>query len=416
MAGLIRLGSAQGTILVQFPDASPRVVWLDNPARKYEGTRVKTQKSSLELPYPSPQLGDRLLVLNEKSGNVAIRLVQKLTPGGRAAAGDRTPPATWTLTPADDVAVAQVEIALSQGGKPVSAANIRVKDRQREQSVLLTPSDQGRVRFEIVAMGPIRVAVDYKTLEGDSKSTEQTFELERERTEVTPRFEVALSDSVATLGSSTPQPPSGGSASGSQGGEPVKTSTSSAPPASSPMQIVLVLAGLVLGAGLIIGGLALARRNPQQLEDALRRAGVKIPDPGEADPPAGPVTPAPMQPAPMQPIVLPDADPAAPQPAATMGPVTPNQPRLVLPGGGVLNLTEGTHLVGREPGLALSLPDESTLSRRHAEVVRAGNEVRLRDLGSTNGTFVNGVPLQGEVQLKSGDAVQFGAVQTRFEG
>ena len=55
-----------------------------------------------------------------------------------------------------------------------------------------------------------------------------------------------------------------------------------------------------------------------------------------------------------------------------------------------------------------------SLSRRHAKIALAGGVVTLREeVGTTNGTFVNGVRLKtGEsVALKVGDKLQFGSVE-----
>jgi pSer/pThr/pTyr-binding forkhead associated (FHA) protein len=71
--------------------------------------------------------------------------------------------------------------------------------------------------------------------------------------------------------------------------------------------------------------------------------------------------------------------------------------------------------VGREAGNALSLVTESTVSRRHATLVRSGASVAIRDEGSSNGTYVNGVKISSETELKPGDQVQFGEVRFRFE-
>ena len=52
--------------------------------------------------------------------------------------------------------------------------------------------------------------------------------------------------------------------------------------------------------------------------------------------------------------------------------------------------------------------DESfeTVSRRHAAIVKEGEGWKIIPLSQTNPTFVNGVPLQGEVQLKTGDEIR----------
>ncbi len=58
--------------------------------------------------------------------------------------------------------------------------------------------------------------------------------------------------------------------------------------------------------------------------------------------------------------------------------------------------------------------DEGSVSSRHAEIVlRDGNSV-LCDLGSTNGTFLNGEQVTGEAQLKEGDEIYFGNVRSVF--
>jgi pSer/pThr/pTyr-binding forkhead associated (FHA) protein len=75
---------------------------------------------------------------------------------------------------------------------------------------------------------------------------------------------------------------------------------------------------------------------------------------------------------------------------------------------------KGTMVVGRVPGVDIQIEDDS-VSRRHAEVVVQGRDVVLRDLGSANGTNVNGAPLTEELALASGDIIQFGVVEMTFE-
>lgn len=59
---------------------------------------------------------------------------------------------------------------------------------------------------------------------------------------------------------------------------------------------------------------------------------------------------------------------------------------------------------------------ESSLSTVHCEIRVNGSEVIVRDLGSRNGTFINGVQLTNQQsQLKSGQAVRFGSVEARLE-
>ncbi len=69
-------------------------------------------------------------------------------------------------------------------------------------------------------------------------------------------------------------------------------------------------------------------------------------------------------------------------------------------------------LLGRSSE-ALPLSD-STVSRRHAEMTPDGGQWFVRDLGSQNGTWVNGVRIDGRIKLKPGDQVRTGATLLIF--
>src|SRR5919205_521875 len=66
-----------------------------------------------------------------------------------------------------------------------------------------------------------------------------------------------------------------------------------------------------------------------------------------------------------------------------------------------------TFLIGRGDNAHLYLPDDRFFSRHHCLLEIAPPRCFLRDLGSTNGTFVNGARVQ-ESFLKSGDRIQGG--------
>jgi len=57
--------------------------------------------------------------------------------------------------------------------------------------------------------------------------------------------------------------------------------------------------------------------------------------------------------------------------------------------------------------------DDASVSSHHAEI-EAGEGVVLRDLGSTNGTYLNGEAVSGELPLKEGDEIYFGSVRAVF--
>ncbi|HKP62911.1 MAG TPA: GGDEF domain-containing protein [Polyangiales bacterium] len=64
-------------------------------------------------------------------------------------------------------------------------------------------------------------------------------------------------------------------------------------------------------------------------------------------------------------------------------------------------------IIGRDPDLAITLPEHS-LSRRHARVRRLGSAYMVEDLGSTNGTFVDGERISGPRALEDGSRVHLG--------
>jgi hypothetical protein len=76
-------------------------------------------------------------------------------------------------------------------------------------------------------------------------------------------------------------------------------------------------------------------------------------------------------------------------------------------------LVDGTAQVGRSEESDVFLVDPS-VSRAHAMVETAGGAPLVRDLGSTNGTFVNGERVQSR-RLQDGDELRFGNTQMRFE-
>lgn len=77
------------------------------------------------------------------------------------------------------------------------------------------------------------------------------------------------------------------------------------------------------------------------------------------------------------------------------------------------DLVEETYTIGRAPENAIRLEDNS-VSGRHAELVLVAENCYLKDLGSTNGTLVNGQPVT-ETQLRAGDRIRFGKVEACFE-
>jgi len=86
---------------------------------------------------------------------------------------------------------------------------------------------------------------------------------------------------------------------------------------------------------------------------------------------------------------------------------------LLLPTGDRLPLGDKTITVGRRPESSIVLGDPN-VSRNHAEVRPHGMGYLLVDLGSTNGTRVNGVRVSNQA-LQDGDEIMFGNTVVRFE-
>ena len=76
-------------------------------------------------------------------------------------------------------------------------------------------------------------------------------------------------------------------------------------------------------------------------------------------------------------------------------------------------INKGQVFVGRDVACEVMV-NHSSVSRKHAEVVRLAEGYLLRDLGSRNGTFVNGQRVQ-EYLLQDGDMVAFGDMQLNFQ-
>ncbi|MGA2210439.1 MAG: FHA domain-containing protein [Acidimicrobiales bacterium] len=65
--------------------------------------------------------------------------------------------------------------------------------------------------------------------------------------------------------------------------------------------------------------------------------------------------------------------------------------------------------VGRSPGCAVALEDDTFASSIHARVFRRNGEFWLEDLGSTNGTWLNDSKVDGLERLQRGDRVKIGS-------
>lgn len=76
-------------------------------------------------------------------------------------------------------------------------------------------------------------------------------------------------------------------------------------------------------------------------------------------------------------------------------------------------LREGENVIGRDWDAAVRI-DAPSMSRRHARIVVEGTRASIEDLGSKNGTSVDGRRLRSSRELSDGDQILFGTVAAKF--
>jgi hypothetical protein len=384
------LATAQ-TVQIDFGDAGEREVWISDRIALPPAS-LKTGESKLTLPKQGGPT-DRIFVWDRKTGNVASKGTTEMT-------------GVWKVKPEDFKLAGKVTVKVEHDSKPVAVAFVKLKDAAGEKDLQIDASKKGEAVFFGVRPGNVQVTVRYNSNGSDAEPAAQAFVLDLRRPTPDPVFTISLNQPVETVEGTVSDP------------EPQKSDSATTPAASSTPRrslignIVVYLLGLGVAVAIIYFGLRYAKQNQDKVKAQLEKVGVQIPDPQGATPDPAPA-PVPTAPAPPQKILLDDAAPVASDPPVPATLVS--SPSLVMDNGDVFSIPDGDTSVGREAGNALSLVTESTVSRRHATLVRSGASVAIRDEGSSNGTYVNGVKISSETELKPGDQVQFGEVRFRFE-
>jgi pSer/pThr/pTyr-binding forkhead associated (FHA) protein len=83
-------------------------------------------------------------------------------------------------------------------------------------------------------------------------------------------------------------------------------------------------------------------------------------------------------------------------------------------GASALRLRDGVNSIGRHDDCVIRIRS-SQVSRRHCELFEEEDKLILRDMGSSNGTFVNGKRVLGKQTLKPGDVLTIGGVTLRVD-
>ena len=374
-------------VKVKPPTTGTWEAWI-GPGVPGGNTNYKSSGAVIDLPLGGTEDGDQVTVYDGRTGNLAMKLLGDIDN-------------TWEVSADEFSTVAVIMVEVTHNGSPVAAANVSIKTASRTQTLLLTPSQNGKLTFKNVSAGPLQITVSTSKDGKPVQTPKQTFTLSLARRDVAPTFRVALADPVDVVGETKPSPST------------VSPPSAAPAPPSNPISNIL---SMIVGLGFIglIAYLAW-RFLPQfkpQIDAQLQKVGVHIPDDQtrDDDPPVVPV----LARAPVEPIMLGAA--AIPTVASVAVP-TVSMPTLINQDTMArVEISEGTHRVTREPGSLMTIAGSTAISRQHAEVERVGDALVLRDLGSTNGTFLNGVKVAGDVNLKTGDLVQFGDVAFRVEG
>ncbi|MFZ0548169.1 MAG: FHA domain-containing protein, partial [Candidatus Promineifilaceae bacterium] len=83
--------------------------------------------------------------------------------------------------------------------------------------------------------------------------------------------------------------------------------------------------------------------------------------------------------------------------------------------GNEFEITQSTTSLGRNVGVDIVL-NATSVSRRHAQITKANDQYYIEDLGSSNGTFLNGERISGRQMLKDGDRISLGqSIILRFD-
>ena len=88
-------------------------------------------------------------------------------------------------------------------------------------------------------------------------------------------------------------------------------------------------------------------------------------------------------------------------------------PYRIIVGEREIALVEGEHVLGRS-GDAAILVDDAGVSRHHARITIGAQRATLEDLGSKNGTVLNGAAIEGPIELIDGAVIVLGATVLKF--
>lgn len=430
--------AAATTVTVRVPSGGSYTAYIQ------ENTTAapKTIQDKGELELPAGGKAATVYVLDTKSGYAARKAVE---PGAAAQ--------ELSFASPDFKLVQKVRVAVTgKDDKPVARVSVSLTDSGKNTyRKILPPASKGVAEFDFVLSGAATVST---TPEGGSTTTKEiTVDLPKGETVQTIAFALPeVTDVVepdpAPAAAATEPAPAAAPAAAPPAAAPVAQPAAPAPlpaaPASGGSDWGGTLIGFIFLAAIAFGAYTYMRNKGITTDMLLKKLGVQpdtvvagggslagantgaVPAPGPAPAPP-PVVADPNQcqfcgqmkdPSGGCACTVTPGSLSAPAPGFGAGPAGAGSgPRLVGMSGtymGQVFPLAGTAVIGRDPSNAVPLDRDNTASRRHAQILDTGGSYQLQDLGSANGTLVNGARVT-EIVLNPGDEVAIGGTRFRFE-
>lgn len=366
----------------------------------------KDKRATAELPLVKDAVPKcKLYVLDGKSGNEAVIEIEP----------KKDEPLKFDLKPGDFNKVRRVEITVlgAETGRPAAACIVKLEDSEKKVQVqTLDPMAEGVATFLDVASGTARVTVKY----GEDRMSSQDIDIPLDREELTARISVPVVGDIDTIQAVEP----------TKEAENGKESAEDAPQrVGNRLDWLTGFIGLVLFGVIVYSAYVLMRNRGARFQEILRKMGVEI-QPDQV--PSG-TSQTQSQAPPVDPTVCPfcggKKDPNTGACACTVGAPgiaavqdAGSGPRLIATQGpyvgSIYQILTNEVTIGRDEGNSIAFAQDPTTSRRHAKITSEGNTYKIIDLGSSNGTFVNGIKVTERI-LSAGDEIQIGSNKLRFE-
>ncbi len=409
LPGAVAASWAQSAkVTLDFGADGTRRVWQRDAAESAEvGTPVSVTGVSAEIEVtPGRIVG----VYDEATGKAAEK-----------PADDILKSKSWKLAANDFNRLGRLEVTVVYELQPVSAGNVVVSVAGEQRTALLTPGDKGKIEFWNLPLKPLTISFITKFDGREVKTPAMSMNPSPGKDGMKVNLPVSEQvDVVSATGSAAGESPGNG-ANGDKPAAGADEKSKETPRGANPFgTLVSLVIGLAILAALGSGVYMYFKGSPDQAKDLLKKAGL---DPDAADQAAQAQAQAAPAPKPMQKIVLDDAAPTPLQQgaAAVAGAIGAVQDavgmhayKLVGTNGEEYDIRGGEYKIGRE-GADISFGADSGVSRSHAVISRTSSGVTITDLGSTNGTYVNGVKIVQTTELKAGDLLILGTIRLRCE-